>query len=137
MVAWMPCRLDDIGLGEILPGGLGGHVVAPVVTGEAGDFRLLHHDLGAGDHQRPDVDRQLREHGKRPAQQGVDRDRSEQGNGQAGRDRHPQDADIRLWRTAERNARPPSARRASLKPRRLPWSMSDTAAKALIPTPSA
>jgi len=53
-------QLDQVGLGQILAGGLRGEVVAPVLARESRNAWLLHHDLRAGHHHRAEVDRQLR-----------------------------------------------------------------------------
>ena len=58
-------QLDHVGLGEILLGRLGGQHVSPVVAGETRQPRLFHGDLGAGDHQAAELDRDLGEHPQR------------------------------------------------------------------------
>jgi hypothetical protein len=65
-------QLDEVGLGEILAGGLGREIVAPVVLRESGDARLLHHYLGSGNDHRAEVYRQLRQQAQRVKQGGYE-----------------------------------------------------------------
>ena len=102
-------QFDDVRLGQVLRRGVGGQLIGARVAGEAGQMRLLHGDLGAGDDQIADVDRQLGEHAQRieigDQEDGDDADHH--------RDRNARCASTRtrrLWRRAARNARSLSPR---------------------------
>jgi hypothetical protein len=49
-------QLEHVRLGHILGGGLSDHVIAAVVARHPGETGFVHHDFGAGNHHRPNID---------------------------------------------------------------------------------
>ena len=58
-------QLENAGLGHVLGDRLCGQLVGTRIAREARQPRLLHGDLGAGDHQAAEIDRQLVQHAHR------------------------------------------------------------------------
>ena len=60
ILALGPLQFEEIGIGHVLRGGVGGERIGPRIAGETGKPRLLHRDLGALDHELAEFARQLK-----------------------------------------------------------------------------